>query len=114
LVPRHHRGRHLDGDARPLRALLLPVRAWRDYQEEIGLRHTPVKKNQTDHADTLPLVPLRHLPAFIPIVIISTRRFFVEAGVQGEELQRLQDAWTKAVHLNVTLWSRPVAKEGLW
>jgi hypothetical protein len=24
-------------------------RTWLDYQEEIGLRHTPQKKNQTDH-----------------------------------------------------------------
>src|SRR6266700_2260425 len=32
-------------------------RAWLDYQEEIGKRHTPVKKNQTDHAQTPPVVP---------------------------------------------------------
>lgn len=31
--------------------------AWLDYQEEIGLRHTPEKKNQTDGAQTPFLVP---------------------------------------------------------
>ena len=35
--------------------------AWLDYQEEIGLRHTPAKKNQTDHAHTPSMVPLRYL-----------------------------------------------------
>jgi hypothetical protein len=33
--------------------------AWLDYQEEIGLRHTPDKKNKTDSRHTPPLVPLR-------------------------------------------------------
>src|SRR5437899_1747916 len=35
--------------------------AWLDYQEEIGLRHTPAKKNQTDSVHTPPVVPLRYL-----------------------------------------------------
>lgn len=33
--------------------------AWLDYQYEIGLRHTTPKKNQTDHADSVPLVNFR-------------------------------------------------------
>ena len=48
-----------------------------DYQEEIGLRHTPQKKNKTDHSGTQPLVPLRYLIAFVTIVTISTRTFFI-------------------------------------
>jgi hypothetical protein len=87
---------------------------WLDYQEEIGLRHTPQKKNQTDDRQTPPLVPLRYLMGFIPVVTIGTRKFFVNAGVTGEELQRLEDAWTKAVQLHVTLWVRPYTKDGLW
>jgi Protoglobin len=89
-------------------------RVWLDYQEEIALRHTPEKKNQTDGRHTPPLVPLRYLVGFIPVVIIGARKFFVDAGVTGEELQRLQDAWAKVVHLHITLWARPYAKEGLW
>jgi hypothetical protein len=87
---------------------------WLNYQEEIGLRHTPVKKNQTDHKKTPPVVPLRFLLAFTTIVTLSTRKFFVEAGVAGEELERLMEAWVRAVQLHVTLWSRPYVKEGLW
>jgi hypothetical protein len=89
-------------------------RTWLDYQEEIGLRHTPQKKNQTDHRQTPPLVPLRYLLAFVPVVTLGARRFFVSAGVADEELQKLEDAWAKAVQLHVALWTRPYAKEGLW
>lgn len=89
-------------------------RAWLDYQEEIGLRHTPEKKNQTDGAQTPPVVPLRYLFGFIPVVTIGTRKFFVDRGLAGEDLRKLEDSWTKAVQLHVTLWSRPYAKEGLW
>jgi len=87
---------------------------WLDYQEEIGLRHTPQKKNKTDSARTQPLVPLRYLMAFATTVTVSSRGFFVAAGVNGEELQRLEDAWARAVQLHVTLWARPYAQSGLW
>jgi hypothetical protein len=88
--------------------------AWLDYQEEIGLRHTPEKKNQTDGAHTPAVAPLRYLIAFGTVVGISTRRFFVDARVRGDELRKLEDAWSKAVQLHIALWSRPYAKDGLW
>jgi len=88
--------------------------AWVDYQEETGLRHTPLKKNQTDHAQTPSLVPLRSLIAFGVVVTITTRKFFVDAGIRDEELDKLEAAWAKAVQLHITLWSRPYVKEGLW
>jgi hypothetical protein len=87
---------------------------WLDYQEEIGLRHTPEKKNQADGAQTPPLVPLRYLTAFGLVVSITTRKFFIEAGVEGEELQKLEDAWLKSVQLHVTFWTRPYTRDGLW
>jgi hypothetical protein len=88
--------------------------AWLDYQEEIGLRHTPEKKNTTDGAHTQPVVPLRYLMAFVAVITATSRKFFVDAGVSGEELQKLEDAWSKTVQLHITLWARPYAKEGLW
>jgi hypothetical protein len=88
--------------------------AWLDYQQEIGLRHTPEKKNQTDGTRTPPLVPLRYLIAFGVVVAATTRKFFVDAQVRGEELHKLEAAWAKAVQLHITLWSRPYVKEGLW
>lgn len=88
-------------------------RDWLNYQEEIGLRHTPAKKNATDRKQTPAFVPLRYLLGFIPVVL-PIREFFA-GHVQGEtELQKLQDAWTKAVLLHVTLWSRAYTAPDLW
>jgi hypothetical protein len=86
--------------------------AWLDYQEEIGLRHTPVKKNKTEGAHTPDVVPLRFLIGFVPVVTMSTRTFF--AAVPDNERQQLEDAWAKAVQLHLTLWARAYAKDGLW
>lgn len=88
-------------------------RAWLDYQEEIGLRHTPAKKNVTDHRRTPSLVPLRYILAFVPVVTIGSRPFFGR-HLAGEELQQLEDAWSKAVQLHVTLWARPYTAEAMW
>lgn len=88
-------------------------REWLSYQEEIGLRHTPAKKNATDQGHTPPLVPLRYLLSFVP-VILPLREFFGEKIQDEMELNKLGEAWTKAVVLHITLWSRPYALEGFW
>ena len=87
---------------------------WLDYQEEIGLRHTPLKKNLTDGAHTPPVVPMRYLISFVTVVTTSTRKFFVDSGLSGEELQNLEDAWSKTLQLHIALWCRPYVREGLW
>ncbi len=88
-------------------------RAWLNYQEEIGLRHTPEKKNKADGGHTPPLVPLRYLLAFLAVVG-DVRRFLEDAIADPAELAAVERAWTKALHLHVTLWSRPYTREGLW
>jgi hypothetical protein len=85
---------------------------WLDYQEEIGLRHTPDKKNKTDGRHTPPVVPLRFLLAFIPVV--TDVRRFLEGRIPDADMAAVERAWIKTVHLHVTLWSRPYAREGLW
>ena len=88
-------------------------RNWINYQEEIGLRHTPAKKNKTDDRQTPPLVPLRYLLGFIPVVL-PVRRFFASAITDEAELLVLENAWTKAVLLHITLWARPYTIQGIW
>lgn len=88
--------------------------AWLDYQEEIGLRHTPAKKNVTEGAHTPDLVPLRYLLAFAAPVIIGAREFLAGAGHSAAELEKMHQAWTKAVLLQIALWSRPYAQHDLW
>jgi hypothetical protein len=88
-------------------------RDWLNYQHEIGLRHTPVKKNVTDGAHSPPVVPFRYLLGFLPTVL--SIRPFIEDSIQDEaELRRLEGAWTKAVLLHVTLWSRSYVNADLW
>ena len=88
-------------------------RTWLNYQEEIGLRHTPDKKNKTDGAHTPAVMPLRYLLAFIPVVS-EVRRFLEGAISDHEELAAVEGAWRKAVELHVILWSRPYTRDGLW
>jgi hypothetical protein len=88
-------------------------RAWLDYQAEIGLRHTPAKKNLTDGAQTAPLVPLRYLVAFVPVVLDV--RSFLEVGRQSsEETRAMELAWGKGVLVQIALWTRAYARDGLW
>jgi hypothetical protein len=88
-------------------------REWLNYQFEIGLRHTPAKKNGTDGAHTPSVVPFRYLVAFIPVVL-PIQSFFKNAIQDDEELDKLESAWTKAVLLHVTLWSHAYVNAELW
>jgi hypothetical protein len=88
--------------------------AWLDYQWEIGLRHTPAKKNLTDHADTPPHVPLRYLIAFMAPVLEAMRLRLKAKELAVDEIDRLHAAWSKAVILSIALWSRPYTHPDLW
>jgi hypothetical protein len=88
-------------------------RDWLNYQHEIGLRHTPAKKNMTDGAQTPPVVPFRYLLGFVPVVL-PIRGFFTDVIQDETELKRLEEAWTKIVLLHVTLWSRAYIAEDIW
>ncbi|HVX46863.1 MAG TPA: protoglobin domain-containing protein [Mycobacteriales bacterium] len=88
--------------------------AWADYQEEIGLRHTRAKKNQTDGADSAPHIPLRYVIAFTGFVLVSSKEFLARGGDSATEVEAMYAAWTKAVLLHIALWSRPYARPGDW
>jgi Protoglobin len=87
---------------------------WLDYQEEIGRRHTPAKKNQTDGAHTPAVVPLRYLIAFSAVVSTTIRPFLEESRYSTSEIQHVQDAWTKSLLLHLALWARPYVEVSLW
>lgn len=88
-------------------------REWLDYQQEIALRHTRVKKNQTDGAYSTPEhIPLRYMIAFIYPITATIKSFLANKGHDSEEVEKMHQAWFKSVVLQVTLWSYPYAKEG--
>jgi Protoglobin len=82
-------------------------REWLDYQEEIALRHTSAKKNQTDGAQGPDHVPLRYLIAFIYPITATVRDFLGRQGHDPQDVEKMHQAWFKAVTLSVALWSRP-------
>ena len=87
---------------------------WLDYQEEIGQRHTPAKKNKTDGARTPDVVPLRYLWTFAGPVLSGAREFLASKGHSAAEVERMQQAWTKSVLLTLALWAKPYVEDGLW
>jgi hypothetical protein len=87
--------------------------AWRDYQHEIALRHTRVKKNQTDGVDSVPEIPLRYIVAFIFPITATMRSFLAAKGHAPDEVDGMHTAWFKAVVLHVCLWCQPYAAE-MW
>jgi hypothetical protein len=117
-----------DPDGQPIGAYLERVRArfaqwvrdvcerphddkWRDYQYEIGLRHTRAKKNQTDLVDSVPEIALRYVIAFIFPITATMRSFLAGKGHGPEDVEGMHTAWFKAVVLHVCLWSQPYAAE---
>lgn len=87
---------------------------WLAYQEEIGLRHHPTKKNQTDGVDS----PARHVPmsdmmALIVPVTLTIRNFLEDGASEGDNVEAMHQAWFKAVTVTLVLWARPYAGD-LW
>lgn len=85
---------------------------WLNYQHEIGLRHHRTKKNQTDNVRSVPNVPLRYLIAFIYPITATIKPFLAKKGHSPEDVDKMHQAWFKAVTLQVALWSYPYAKDG--
>lgn len=86
--------------------------AWLQAQEEIGRRHY-TDKGKTDGVEGTP--PFVHYRYMVPLVypIYATVRPFLEQGCDDPgEVERMHQAWLKAVLLQVALWSRPYVREG--
>lgn len=87
-------------------------REWLDYQHEVALRHHRTAKNHTDGVDSVPIIHLRYLIAFIYPITATIRPFLMANGHSDEEVDKMHQAWFKAVVLTVTLWTEPYAKVG--
>lgn len=87
---------------------------WLNYQHEIGLRHTHLKKNKTDEASAPPHIPLRYVIAFTAVINDTMKPFLSKKGNSVEEIEAMHRAWCKAVILHVTLWSRAYVAESDW
>ena len=86
--------------------------AWLDWQYEIGLRHTRIKKNRTDGVNSVPQVHFRYLPALTIPITTTLKPFLARKGASAEEVERMHAAWVKAVLMQAILWSHPYVKDG--
>ena len=84
--------------------------AWLDYQQEIALRHTSIKKNHVDGVQSTPHVPLRDIIAFIPVMNETIKPYLAAKGHSEEDVERMHRAWCKSLQLQVSLWTNPYAK----
>ncbi len=85
---------------------------WLNYQQEIGLRHHRSKKNQTDGVKSVPNISHRYMTAFIYPITATIKPFLAKKGHSAEEVEKMHQAWFKAVVLSVALWSAPYVKDG--
>jgi hypothetical protein len=82
---------------------------WLNYQQEIALRHTSVKKNKTDNVQSAPTIHLRDVVAFTAVIndpdIIKP--FLGVKGHSAQEVDKMHQAWCKSLLLQIALWTEP-------
>lgn len=82
---------------------------WLNYQQEIALRHTSVKKNKTDGVESAGSIPLRYVVAFTSVINDAKilKPFLAAKGHPAEEVDQMYQAWRKSVLLQLALWTEP-------
>lgn len=85
---------------------------WLNYQYEIAQRHYRTKKNHADGVDAAPIIHYRYIVAFIYPLTATVKPFLAKGGHPAEQIERMYQAWCKAVTLQAALWAYPYIKEG--
>jgi Protoglobin len=88
----------------------IPDQVWLDYQQEIALRHTSLKKNQVDRVQSTPHVPLRDIIAFIPVMNETIKPYLTAKCHPAGEVEKMHRAWCKSLQLQIALWTGLYAK----
>ena len=79
---------------------------WLNYQHEIALRHTSLRKNQADSVESTPYVPFRDIVSFVAVLNDTIKPYLAEAGDPPEEVDAMHLAWCRSLQLQIALWSR--------
>ncbi|HEY0612651.1 MAG TPA: protoglobin domain-containing protein [Chitinophaga sp.] len=91
-----------------IRQLCQPSRSnqWSRYEEAIAqrFREQPISDSGLDD---IPVVFLRYLVTFIYPVTAAIRPFLSKHGHRPEDVEKMNQAWFKAVSLSVILWTYP-------
>jgi hypothetical protein len=86
---------------------------WLNYQQEIALRHTSIKKNQTDDVKSSPHIPLRDIVAFISVMNDTIKPYLAAKGHRVDDVERMHKAWRSSMQLQIALFSKPYADPAL-
>jgi len=82
---------------------------WVNYQQEIALRHTSLKKNKIDGVRSTQYVPLRDIVAFIAVINETIKPYLAAKGHSSADVDKMHQAWCKSLQLQLALWTRPYA-----
>ena len=77
---------------------------WLNYQQEIALRHTAAKKNQTDEVHSTSQVPLSDIIAFVAVMNETIKPYLAAKGHAAEDIEKMHLAWCKSMQLQLALW----------
>ena len=80
---------------------------WLNYQQEIALRHTSLRKNQVDAVRSTSYVPFRDIVAFTAVLNDTIRPYLASKGNSPEEVAGMHRAWCRSLQLQLALWARP-------
>ena len=82
---------------------------WINYQQEIALRHTTLKKNKVDGVQSTPYVPLRDIIAFLAVMNETIKPYLAAKGHSAEDVDGMHRAWCKSMQLQLAIWVRAYA-----
>jgi len=82
---------------------------WLNYQQEIALRHTSIKKNKTDNVQSAPTIHLRDIIAFTAVITDPDiiKPFLAAKRHSSSDFDRMYQAWRRSISLQVALWTEP-------
>jgi hypothetical protein len=80
---------------------------WLNYQQEIALRHTSLRKNQTDGVRSTTHVPYRDIVAFVAVLNDTIKPYLASKGNTADEIEGMHRAWCRSLQMQIALWAQP-------
>jgi hypothetical protein len=84
---------------------------WLNYQHEIALRHTSLKKNTVDGVHSTAYVPFRDIAAFVAVMNDTIKPFLAARGHAQPVVDGMHRAWCKSLQLQLALWAKPYSTQ---
>ncbi len=85
---------------------------WINYQHEIALRHTSMKKNRVDRVSSTAFVPFHDIVAFVAVMNETIKPYLAAKGHSVQEVERMHLAWCKSIQMQLALWAAAYCETG--